>query len=155
VYENSIFELSGLEEDYMTMTSIDPDCPCTGKNMRNLAAPWILLALFNQDGTHGYEIGKIVSGYLEDTQAGLNLAGLYRHLNVLERRGMVLSKWDIGARGPAKRRYFLTEAGRECLWRWIGTLGHQIALLAKFFDQVRGVFPDVDLPVIVPATVAR
>jgi PadR family transcriptional regulator PadR len=131
------------------MATIDLDCPCTGKNMRNLAAPWILLTLFNQDGIHGYEIGKIVSGHLEDTEAGLNLAGLYRHLNMLEKRGMVSSRWDTGAGGPAKRRYFLTDAGKECLWRWIGTLGNQLALIAKFFDQARSVFPKADVPLVV------
>jgi len=134
------------------MQLIDPDCPCTGKNMRNLAAPWILLTLFKEDGIHGYQIGKIVGGYLEETEAGLNLAGLYRHLNMLEKRGMVTSRWDIGTRGPAKRRYFMTEAGKECLWRWIGTLSNQIALFTKFFDQARSVFPEVDLPVVVSTT---
>jgi DNA-binding PadR family transcriptional regulator len=128
------------------MAPIDPDCPCTGKNMRNLAAPWILLTLFNQDGIHGYEIGRIISGYLERTEAGLNLAGLYRHLNVLEKRGMVTSEWDIGAKGPAKRRYFLTNAGKECLWRWIRTLGSQMVLIGTFFDQARIAFPSAILP---------
>ncbi len=128
------------------MAPIDPDCPCTGKNMRNLAAPWILLTLFKQNGIHGYEIGKIISGYLEDTEAGLNLAGLYRHLNMLEKRGMVTSEWDVGVKGPAKRRYFLTDAGVECLWRWIGTLTNQMALIGKFFDQARSVFPTAALP---------
>lgn len=133
------------------MSPIGPDCPCTGKNMRNLAAPWILLTLFNQDGIHGYEIGKIVSGYLEDTEAGLNLAGLYRHLNVLEKRGMVTSEWDFGTKGPAKRRYFLTDAGKECLCRWIGTLSNQIMLIGTFFDQARIVFPSAILPQIATA----
>jgi DNA-binding PadR family transcriptional regulator len=128
------------------MTRIDPDCPCTGKNMRNLAAPWILLALHNQDGIHGYEISKIVGSYLADTEAGLNMAGLYRHLNALETRGMVTSRWEVGAKGPAKRRYFITDAGRECLQRWIGTLGNQVALIGKFFEQVRFTFPNAELP---------
>jgi len=128
------------------MTLIDSDCPCTGKNMRNLAAPWILLTLFNQDGIHGYEIGKIVAGYLENTEAGLNLAGLYRHLNMLEKRGMVTSDWDVSGKGPAKRRYNLTVTGKECLWRWIGTLGNQMALIGKFFDQARIAFPSAILP---------
>ena len=128
------------------MAPVDPDCPCTGKNMRNLAAPWILLALHNRDGIHGYEIGKIVGACLEDTEAGLNLTGLYRHLNMLDKRGMVTSRWDVGDRGPAKRRYFLTEPGRECLWRWIGTLGNQMALIGKFFEEVRAAFPEADLP---------
>ena len=114
--------------------------------MRNLAAPWILLTLFSQNGIHGYEIGKIISGYLEDTDAGLNLAGLYRHLNMLDKRGMVTSEWDVGARGPAKRRYYLTDAGRECLWRWIGTLSSQMALIDTFFNRVRSVFPSAILP---------
>ena len=128
------------------MASIDPDCPCTGKNMRNLAAPWILLTLSKQDGIHGYEIGRIVNGYLEDTEAGMNLAGLYRHLNILEKRGMVTSRWDVDARGPAKRRYFLTDAGKECLWRWIGTLSNQMALIEKFFNKARSAFPTAVLP---------
>ena len=128
------------------MAAIDSDCPCTGKNMRNLAAPWILLTLFNRDGIHGYEIGKIVTSYLKDTKANLNLAGLYRHLNMLEKRGMVTSQWDVGAKGPAKRQYFLTNAGKECLWHWIGTLSHQMALIGKFFDIARMAFPTAILP---------
>lgn len=114
--------------------------------MRNLAAPWILLTLFNQDGIHGYEIGKIVRGYLENTVAGLNLAGLYRHLNMLEKRGMVTSDWDVSGKGPAKRRYYMTAAGKECLWRWIGTLSNQMALIDKFFDLARITFPSAILP---------
>lgn len=132
------------------MVSIDPDCPCTGKNMRNLAAPWILLTLYRHEAVHGYEIGKIVSRYLEDTEAGMNLAGLYRHLGKLEKRGMVTSEWDVGLKGPAKRRYSLTDAGKECLWRWIGTLGNQLALIGKFFDQARVIFPTAELPGVKP-----
>ena len=128
------------------MPPIDSDCPCTGKHMRNLAAPWILLTLFNRDGIHGYEIGKIVTSYLEETKAGLNLAGLYRHLNMLEKRGMVTSRWDVDTKGPAKRRYFLTNAGKECLWHWIGTLSNQMALIGKFFEIARNAFPAAILP---------
>lgn len=128
------------------MSLIDPDCPCTGKNMRNLAAPWILLTLHRHDGTHGYEIGKIISGHFKDMAVGLNITGLYRHLNVLEKRGMVVSRWDVENTGPAKRRYYLTEAGRECLWRWVGTLSNQTRLISKFFDTVRDAFPQAILP---------
>ena len=130
------------------MSLIDPNCPCTGKNMRNLAAPWILLTLHRQDGTHGYEIGRIVSDHLEGMDVGLNITGLYRHLNMLEKRGMVVSRWDVDNAGPAKRRYFLTDAGRECLWRWVGTLSNQVNLVSKFFDTVRDVFPHAILPTV-------
>ena len=124
------------------------DCPCSGKNMSNFAAPWILLTLFNHQGTHGYEIKKIIKDYIDDLGIGMNITGLYRHLNVLEKRGMLSSKWDTPARGPAKRRYYLTEDGKECLWNWINTLCSQASLMGKFFKHARGIFPNAILPEI-------
>jgi DNA-binding PadR family transcriptional regulator len=122
------------------------DCPCSGKSMSNLTAPWILLILFNHAGTHGYEIKKIIQGYMEGLEIGINITGLYRHLNMLEQRGMLSSEWDIQDKGPAKRKYFLTEAGRECLWRWMQTLSTQAALIGRFFDHAGSVFPAASLP---------
>lgn len=124
------------------------DCPCSGKNMSNLAAPWILLTLFNNQGTHGYEIKKIIKEYMEGLEIKMNITGLYRHLNLLEKRGMLSSEWDTPGRGPAKRRYYLTEAGKECLWNWINTLCSQASLMGKFFKQARGIFPNAILPEI-------
>ena len=122
------------------------NCPCSGKSMSNLAAPWILLTLFHNQGTHGYEIQKIIKKYLGDFPIGLNITGLYRHLNILEKRGMLSSEWDTTEKGPPKRRYTLTENGTECLWRWVNTLGNQVLLIGRFFDQARTVFPSAVLP---------
>jgi DNA-binding PadR family transcriptional regulator len=122
------------------------DCPCAGKNMSNLAAPWILLALFNHQGTHGYEIKKIIKSYMEDLEIGLNITGLYRHLNMLEKRGMLISKWDVQNKGPAKRRYYLTKAGKECLWHWMQTLSIQVLLIDRFFEKAKSAFPSAPLP---------
>lgn len=122
------------------------NCPCSGKNMSNLAAPWILLTLFHHQGTHGYEIQKIIKSYLDDFSIGLNITGLYRHLNLLEKRGMLSSEWDTTEKGPPKRRYFLTESGKACLWRWMNTLCNQVSLIGCFLDQARVVFPDATLP---------
>ena len=128
------------------MTIDIEDCPCSGKNMSNLAGPWILLTLYNHQGTHGYEIRKIIKGYIDDFSVGVNITGLYRHLNMLERRGMLSSEWDTTEKGPPKRRYYLTETGTECLWRWVNTLGNQVLLIGRFFDQARTVFPAAVLP---------
>ena len=122
------------------------DCPCSGKNMRNLAAPWILLTLHRQEGLHGYELTKVVKSYMDALGIGLNITGLYRHLNQLEKRGMLVSEWDTRNRGPAKRNYYLTEDGRKCLWRWIQTLSLQISLIGTFFNHVKEVFPAARLP---------
>jgi len=128
------------------MTIDIEDCPCSGKNMSNLAGPWILLTLYHHQGTHGYEIRKIIKGYIEDFSVGVNITGLYRHLNMLERRGMLSSQWDTTEKGPPKRRYYLTETGEACLWRWMNTLGNQVRLIGRFFDQARMVFPSAVLP---------
>jgi DNA-binding PadR family transcriptional regulator len=124
------------------------ECPCAGKNMSNLAAPWILLALFNHQGTHGYEIKKIIKSYMEDLEIGFNITGLYRHLNMLEKRGMLFSKWDIQNKGPAKRKYYLNEAGKECLWHWMQTLSIQVSLIGRFFEKAKSAFPSAPLPEI-------
>ena len=124
------------------------DCPCSGKNMSSLTAPWILITLFNHQGTHGYEIKKIINGYIEDLGIDMNITGLYRHLNILEKRGVLSSEWDIRGSGPAKRKYYLTEAGNECLWNWINTLCIQASLIGRFFDHARDIFPPASLPKI-------
>jgi DNA-binding PadR family transcriptional regulator len=116
--------------------------------MSNLTAPWILITLFNHQGTHGYEIKKIITGYIEDLGIDMNITGLYRHLNILEKRGVLSSEWDIRGSGPAKRKYYLTEAGKECLWNWINTLCIQASLIGRFFDHARGIFPPALLPKI-------
>jgi DNA-binding PadR family transcriptional regulator len=85
---------------------------------------------------------------MEGIEIVMNITGLYRHLNLLEKRGMLSSEWDTPTRGPAKRKYYLTGAGKECLWNWINTLCFQATLMGKFFDQAGGVFPNAILPEI-------
>ena len=123
-----------------TYTSIR-ECPCSGKNMGYFMAPWILLTLYQREGTHGYEIKKILKEYMKDLGISFNIAGLYRHLNQLEKRGVLTSEWDTPVRGPAKRRYYLTDEGRECLNRWTQTLYIQLELIRRFFDKAGRIFP--------------
>ena len=104
--------------------------------------------LFRSEGAHGYKIKKIIYDYVEELDIPINITGLYRHLNVLEKRGILYSKWDTSEKGPAKRRYFLTEAGKECLWHWMQTLSTHILLVGKFFNQAQTIFPNAILPKI-------
>ncbi|MCX5676549.1 MAG: helix-turn-helix transcriptional regulator [Planctomycetota bacterium] len=48
--------------------------------------------------------------------------GVYRMLRLMEKRGLVVSSWDLSDSGPAKRSYRLTPGGRRCLARWVRTL---------------------------------
>ena len=124
------------------------ECPCSGKNMANFAAPWILLTLYNHEGTHGYEIKKILKNYMQDLGISFNITGLYRHLKVLEQRGVVSSQWDTPDKGPAKRRYVLTDVGKDCLMRWIQTLHIQFELITRFFHKAQDLYPSPLLPKI-------
>jgi DNA-binding PadR family transcriptional regulator len=127
-------------------------CPCSGKNISTLVAPWILLTLHQHEGSHGYEIQKIILGQLQELGFGLNMGGLYRHLNILEKRGVLTSTWDTSAPGPARRKYFLTEAGKECLWRWMRTLSVHVTLIGKFMDEAQQVFSNAILPKVMLST---
>ena len=112
------------------------NCPCSGKNMNYFLGPWILLAIFKNKGAHGFEIKKILGEWLQDTNISFNLSGIYRHLKAFEERGVVMSKWDVSDKGPARKRYFLTETGKECLLRWINTLTIQGKLIDNFINKV-------------------
>jgi DNA-binding PadR family transcriptional regulator len=61
---------------------------------------------------------------------------------------MLSSKWDTPGKGPAKRKYYLTEAGKECLWQWIQTLSIQVLLIDRFFEKAKSAFPSAPLPEI-------
>jgi len=128
------------------MILLPSNCPCNGKAMRNMAAPWVLLTLSHRQPIHAYEIGKILGTAFRGIDIGMNLTGLYRHLKQLEKRGMVISEWEHDAKGPPRRKYSLTEAGRECLWRWMNTLGRQMQLLDRFFTHAEKVFPGARPP---------
>ena len=117
------------------------DGPCSGKAMKRNMAPWILLTVYKQEGVHGYEINKILQSRLEGLDFSVNIAGIYRHLKTMERRGVLRTQWDTRDPGPAKRRYYLTQDGRQCLAYWLQTLSVQAKWIGQFFQDARSVFP--------------
>lgn len=130
------------------MPRINQECPCTGKHMKHFAAPWILLTLINHDGAHGYKIKTLMNQYTQDLGIPMNITGLYRHLNGLEKRGVLYSEWDSRGKGPARRKFYLTESGKECLRYWMRTLSTQSLLIGRFFEEAKKIFPSVQMPTI-------
>lgn len=97
---------------------------------RDLLAPWLLLLLRNWS-THGYQLMQML------TISGLTAfdpATVYRALRRLEEEGLVMSDWETGDTGPAKRVYSLTEAGEKFLQTWTSTLRQYQSLLDRFFE---------------------
>lgn len=73
-----------------------------------------ILALLNQQPSHGYEISKRIAqqtgGILQ-----FNLASLYPLLYRLEKRGWVKGKWEEAKSGRKRRYYHLTRNGKKQL----------------------------------------
>jgi PadR family transcriptional regulator, regulatory protein PadR len=72
----------------------------------------LVLAALTDGESYGYEIAKTLDG------AGLGqIRGgtLYPVLNRLEEAGLVSAEYRVSERGPGRRYYQLTKAGRETL----------------------------------------
>jgi len=114
------------------MADLD-ECPCSGTTLSKLIQPAILSVLA-EGITHGYRIAERFSKMPMFGGGAPDASGIYRFLKSMEEKGLVASSWDISERGPARRQYELTEAGLECLGRWIETLAahrERIGMLLK------------------------
>lgn len=104
----------------LTVIGQDP-CPCTGETLDKLLQPAIL-AVLAEGPLHGYELAAriarmpMLGGHRPD------VSGVYRFLKTMQSKRLLVSSWDTSARGPAKKLYRPTEAGRSCLARWVETV---------------------------------
>ncbi|MFB4311310.1 PadR family transcriptional regulator [Actinomadura sp. GTD37] len=92
----------------------------------------LVLASLTGAESYGYEIAKTLAG------AGLGqIKGgtLYPVLNRLEEAGLVSAEFRVADRGPGRRYYHLTDAGRA-------TLAEQSGLWLEFDASVRRVLTE-------------
>ena len=97
------------------------ECPCRGATLAKLMQPAIL-ALLAEGGLHGYDIVQRAAKLPTLRGNRPDPTGIYRILKSMARRGLLAAAWDASAKGPAKRSYTLTAAGRDCLAAWVQTL---------------------------------
>ncbi|MBM4032332.1 MAG: PadR family transcriptional regulator [Planctomycetes bacterium] len=97
-------------------------CPCAGATLDKLLQPAVLTVLAREE-LHGYRIAERLAEMRPFHGQRPDVSGIYRSLRAMERRGLVVAAWDTSSCGPAKRLYTLTPGGRQCLERWVGTLG--------------------------------
>lgn len=89
----------------------------------------LVLAGLTGGESYGYEIAKtLAAAGLGQIKGGT----LYPVLNRLEEAGLVAAEFRVADRGPGRRYYRLTDAGRE-------TLGRQGELWLSFDASVRAV----------------
>lgn len=88
--------------------------------LEKLLQPAILL-LLAQSPSHGYELIQRLS-QMECVEGEPETATVYRTLRRMEHDGLVVSGWEHGDYGPARRQYRLTGEGSGLLSRWAGIL---------------------------------
>jgi PadR family transcriptional regulator, regulatory protein PadR len=112
-------------------------CACAGSNLEKFVQPAVLAVLV--DGPmHGYSIVQHLGGLPMFQGHKPDTTGVYRFLKTLEQRGMVTSAWDTSKSGPARKQFSLTQAGRQCLRRWIETLDEYHGQIGQLVEFLRG-----------------
>jgi DNA-binding PadR family transcriptional regulator len=83
-----------------------------------------LLALLSKEPSHGYDLHRRLSAALGEAQAELNPGQVYVVLSRLERGGLVAVR-DVpeeartDRKGPERKVYEVTAAGREVVDQWL------------------------------------
>ncbi len=116
----------------MSRKNISSGQPGAKKTERYIQ-PSLLLAL-KKKPSYGYELIQEISqfGFVEgQVPPGM----IYRHLRDLEENGIVVSEWETGGAGPAKRVYQLTSEGEAVLGFWIDYMRQQAERLRRFVDM--------------------
>ena len=107
-------------------------CRCA-RQVRGFIQPRLLLLLAKQ-AAHGYELMEALRA-LEGEEHLADPGMLYRPLRQFEAAGLVSSTWDEAGRGPARRVYRLTEAGRDYLAWWSTDIRQTRARLDRFLVE--------------------
>jgi poly-beta-hydroxybutyrate-responsive repressor len=92
-----------------------------------------LLLLLMRGSTHGYGLLSQLAE-LGFRSGGADQGAIYRTLRRLEEAGCVVSRWETGASGPARRIYEITAMGHEVLHRWVLALRERKERLERFLD---------------------
>lgn len=105
-------------------------------SLEKLTQPAILM-LLAQSGTHGYALIQKLN-QVNFIDGELEAATIYRALRRMEHDGFIVSRWEHGEFGPARREYELTEHGREHLGHWVGLLKVRMKQIESFISYYKG-----------------
>lgn len=95
----------------------------------------LILIILSKKQSYGYslieEIGKL----------GINISFLhpaivYRNLRNLELEGLVISNWEIGTSGPARRVYRITEDGKKYLENWYIHAKNDFMIIKNIIEEI-------------------
>jgi PadR family transcriptional regulator PadR len=98
---------------------------------RNFQRPCLLL-LIGEKPSHGYDLlDRLRDLGFKQADPGL----LYRSLRAMEQEGLVKSDWEVSELGPPRRRYELSDEGKDWLHAWAGSLRETERVLDRFLQR--------------------
>ena len=112
------------------------DCPCSGATLDKLVQPAILAAL-TEGPIHGYRLAERINEMVGLFGDKPDVSGIYRFLKKMESTGLVVSVWEAGDKGHAKRLYEITADGRACLLRWTSTLETYLEGITRLLSEAK------------------
>ena len=83
---------------------------------RNWLTP-VALVVLHEESSYGYELMERLATEFDFEQ--INAGTLYRTLRQMEKEGLCESEWETSKGGPARRMYYITEAGQAYLDAWL------------------------------------
>jgi PadR family transcriptional regulator PadR len=91
-----------------------------------------LLVLLAEGDSHGYGLAR----RLAEVGVARDLPAVYRTLRLMDHRGELRSAWDASSsRGPVRRIYGLTDAGRSLLQRELAGIEEHSVTLARLLTR--------------------
>ena len=113
-------------------------CPCKGDTLDKFVQPIILLIL-SKGSCSGYAIVKQMAHYpmLENNLP--DTTGVYRQLKAMEQKGAITHVDYTDETGTEKKRYEITDEGRECLFNWSLTLMDYRTSITQLLDEIEEV----------------
>lgn len=101
-----------------------------------MSVPHALLGLLEQEPLHGYDLKRLLDRLFAPDKP-VAFAQVYSTLGRLEGRGQVRVQAVERAEGPDRRRYAITDDGREELERWLNEpLAPEPHLQAALYTKV-------------------
>ncbi len=104
--------------------------------LSRLVEPAVLHLLGEGATVHGYDLIAGVNE-LGLTDTPVDAGAIYRCLRGLEEEGAVVSTWDTGGGGPARRNYELTAAGKARLQSWVQVIERRAEAMQRFVKSTK------------------
>ncbi|MGI6574585.1 MAG: helix-turn-helix transcriptional regulator [bacterium] len=105
-------------------------CGCNLGKPGRFLEPCVLLLLKEQP-TYGYDLISQLDRFGFDPKTQ-DVGAVYRVLRKLEHECMVMSQWQAGEGGPAKRLYEVTAKGEGFLQEWVESIKFTKDRLEKY-----------------------